>query len=128
MTLTFTTALWILLAAFFLPLVAAGVAKGGRRDYDNADPRGWENRLEGHRRRAVAAMNNTFEALPFFAAAVIVAHMTGAPQGRLDALAAAWLVLRLVYLGLYVGDRATARSLVWMACVVINVWIFVLGA
>jgi uncharacterized MAPEG superfamily protein len=128
MTMTFTTALWILLAAFFLPLVAAGVAKGGRRDYDNTDPRGWENRLEGHRRRAVAAMNNTFEALPFFAAAVIVAHQLGAPQGRLDALAAAWLVLRVVYLWLYVADKATARSIVWLGGIVVTVWIFVLGA
>jgi uncharacterized MAPEG superfamily protein len=123
-----TLAYWLLLAAFFLPLLAAGVAKAGRRDYDNADPRAWESKLTGHRARAVAAMNNTFEALPFFAAAVIVAHQLGAPQGRLDALAAAWIVLRLVYLGLYVSDRATARSLVWMAAVAVNVWIFVLGA
>ena len=32
----FTLAYWMLLAAFFLPLVAAGVAKAGRRDYDIA--------------------------------------------------------------------------------------------
>lgn len=124
----FTLAYWMLLAAFFLPLVAAGVAKAGRRDYDNADPRGWEERLDGHRRRAVAAMNNTYEALPFFAAAVIVAHQVGAPQARLDSLAIAWIVLRLVYLGAYVADKATWRSLVWLLAVVVNVWIFVLGA
>jgi uncharacterized MAPEG superfamily protein len=123
-----TLAYWLLLAAFFLPFVAAGVAKAGRRDYDNADPRGWESTLTGHRARAVAAMNNTFEALPFFAAAVIVAHQLGAPQGRLDALAATWIVLRVGYLGLYVSGRATARSLAWIAAVAVNVWIFVLGA
>jgi uncharacterized MAPEG superfamily protein len=123
-----TLAYWILLVAFFLPFVAAGVAKAGRRDYDNADPRGWESKLAGHRARAVAAMNNTFEALPFFAAAVTVAHQLGAPQGRLDALAAAWLVLRVVYLWLYVADKATARSIVWLGGIVVTVWIFVLGA
>jgi uncharacterized MAPEG superfamily protein len=123
-----TLAYWILLVAFFLPFVAAGVAKAGRRDYDNADPRGWESKLSGHRARAVAAMNNTFESLPFFAAAVIVAHQLGAPQGRLDALAAAWLVLRVVYLWLYVADKATARSIVWLGGIVVTVWIFVLGA
>jgi uncharacterized MAPEG superfamily protein len=122
-----TVAYWILLAAFFLPFVCAGIAKAGRRDYDNADPRQWEARLEGHRRRAVAAMNNTFEALPFFAAAVIVAHQTGAPQGRLDLLAAAWLALRVAYVALYVTDRASARSLVWVAALVLTVWIFLLG-
>ena len=123
-----TLAHGILLAAFFLPFVAAGIAKAGRRDYDNGDPRAWEAKLSGHRARAVAAMNNTFESLPFFAAAVIVAHQTGAPQGRLDALAAAWLALRVVYVGLYVADRATARSLVWFAGIVVTVWIFVLAA
>lgn len=123
-----TIAYWSLLAAFFLPVVAAGVAKAGRSDYDNADPRGWESRLDGYRRRAIAAMNNTYEALPFFAAAVIVAHQTGAAQARLDALAIAWLVLRLVYLAAYVADRATWRSLVWIMAVALNVWIFVLGA
>jgi uncharacterized MAPEG superfamily protein len=123
-----TIAYWILLCAFFLPFVAAGVAKGGRRDYDNADPRGWESRLDGYRRRAVAAMDNTFEALPFFAAAVIVAHQLDAPQARLDALAALWGVLRLAYLWLYVSDRATARSLAWIAALAVNAWIFVLGA
>jgi uncharacterized MAPEG superfamily protein len=123
-----TIAYWSLLAAFFLPVVAAGVAKAGRSDYDNADPRGWESRLDGYRRRAIAAMNNTYEALPFFAAAVIVAHQTGAAQARLDALAIAWLVLRGVYLAAYVADRATWRSLVWILALALNVWIFVLGA
>jgi uncharacterized MAPEG superfamily protein len=123
-----TLAYWILIVAFFLPFVAAGVAKAGRRDYDNSDPRAWESKLSGHRARAVAAMNNTFESLPFFAAAVIVAHQLGAPQGRLDALAAAWLVLRAVYLWLYVADKATARSIVWFGGIFVTVWIFVLGA
>jgi len=108
-------------------VVCAGIAKAGRRDYDNANPREWEKALGGYRSRAIAAMNNTFEALPFFAAAVIGAHLMGAPQDRLDLLAAIWLALRLVYIGLYVSDRASARSLVWMAGFAVTVWIFVLG-
>ena len=126
--MTLTLAYWILFVAFFLPFVAAGIAKAGRRDYDNTDPRAWERTLDGRRRRAVAAMNNTFEALPFFAAAVIIAHQLGAAQGRLDALAAAWLVLRVVYLVLYLADRASARSLVWIAGLAVNAGIFLLGA
>lgn len=125
--MTFTLAYWILFASFFLPYVCAGIAKAGRRDYDNTDPRGWETRLDGHRRRAVAAMDNTFEALPFFAAAVIVAHQLGAPQGWLDGLAAAWFGLRIAYVALYVGDRATPRSLVWIAALAVTGWIFLLG-
>ncbi len=123
-----TLAYWILLVAFFLPSICAGIAKAGRRDYDNANPREWEAKLAGHRARAVAAMNNTLEALPFFAAAVIVAHQMGAAQGRLDTLAIAWLVLRAAYIALYVGNKASIRSLVWMAGVAVTVWIFLLGA
>lgn len=125
--MTFTLAYWLLFVAFLLPYVCAGIAKAGRQDYDNAEPRRWESSLDGHRRRAVAAMDNTFEALPFFAAAVIVAHQLGADQGWLDGLAAAWFALRVVYVALYVGDRATARSLVWIAALAVSGWIFLLG-
>ena len=123
----FSLAYWVLFAAFFLPFVCAGIAKAGRRDYDNADPRGWETRLDGYRRRAVAAMDNTFEALPFFAAAVVVAHQLGADQWWLDSLAATWLALRIAYVALYVGDRAAPRSVVWIAALAVSAWIFLLG-
>ncbi len=126
--MTFTPAFWILLVAFFLPVLCAGIAKAGRKDYDNVNPRAWEGALEGHRQRAIAAMNNTFEALPFFAAAVIVAHLTQAPQAQLDLLAGVWLALRLVYVGLYVANLAALRSLVWLGAVVVTVWMFLLGA
>jgi len=122
-----TLAYWILIAAFFLPVICAGIAKAGRRDYDNASPREWEGRLDGYRARAVAAMNNTYEALPFFAASVIVAHQLQAPQDRLDLLACIWLALRLVYVGTYVGNLAALRSLVWMASVAVIIWIFLLA-
>jgi uncharacterized MAPEG superfamily protein len=126
--MTLTLAYWILLAAFFVPYVCAGIAKAGRRDYDNADPRRWATNLDGYRRRAVAAMENSFEAMPFFAAAVIVAHQLDAPQGRLDLLAATWLALRAAYVWLYVADRSSARTLVWVAALAVTVWIFLLGA
>jgi uncharacterized MAPEG superfamily protein len=126
--MTFTLAYGCLLAAFMLPFACAGIAKAGRRGYDNRDPRRWVAALQGYRGRAVAAEANTFEALPFFAAAVIIAHQLGAPQGRLDALASVYLVLRVGYVAAYVGDRATLRSLVWAAALAVNLWIFVLGA
>lgn len=126
--MTLTIAGWVLLASFFLPILAAGIAKAGRRDFDNAHPRDWEASLTGYRARAVAAMNNTYEALPFFAAAVIMAHLMKAPQGRLDTLAIVWFALRLIFLACYVGDRPSLRSLAWVAALAVTVWIFVLGA
>ena len=64
-----------------LPIVCAGIAKYGmfsksHRDggYDNNNPRAWLAKQTDWRARANAAQTNTFEALPFFFAAVIIAH------------------------------------------------------
>lgn len=125
-----TLAYWAVLVAALLPIVCAGIAKWGavgkaRRDggYDNHDPRAWLARQSGWRIRANGAQANSFEALPFFIGAVIIAHQAGAPQARLDLLAWAFVALRLLYIALYLGDRANARSLVWMAALALNVGI-----
>jgi uncharacterized MAPEG superfamily protein len=58
--------------------------------YDNHDPRAWMARQKDWRARANAAQANSFEALPFFIGAVIIAHQLGAAQARLDILAFVW--------------------------------------
>ncbi len=133
-TPTFTLAHWSLLAAALLPIVCAGVAKSGmmnvsRREggYDNHDPRGWLARQGDWRARANAAQANSFEALPFFLAAVIVAHQLEATQLSLDLLAVSFVLLRIAYIYLYIRDRAGLRSLVWIAGFVVNVAILFLG-
>ena len=35
-------------------------------------------------------------------------------RARIDGLAVAFVVLRVIYLGLYLADRANLRSLIWM--------------
>jgi uncharacterized MAPEG superfamily protein len=123
-----TVAYWAVLVAALLPIVCAGIAKWGafgrsRRDggYDNHDPRAWLARQSDWRARANGAQANSFEALPFFIGAVIIAHQSGAMQLRLDVLAFVWVVLRLTYILLYVADLATARSLVWMLALAANI-------
>lgn len=130
----FTVAYWCLLVAALLPIACAGVAKAGqfgksRRDggYDNENPREWLARQTDWRARANAAQANTFEALPFFMAAVIVAHQLGAHQGRLDILAFLFIVLRILYIMMYVGGMATVRSAVWATAFAVNVAILFLG-
>ncbi len=130
----FTIAYWSLLIAAILPMVCAGIAKSGmfktpRRDggYDNHDPRAWLARQTDWRGRANAAQANTFEALPFFFAAVIVAHTLGASQTMVDVLCFLWLLLRSLYIITYLGDMATARSGVWMGALVINIAILLVG-
>jgi uncharacterized MAPEG superfamily protein len=128
-----TIALFCILIAAVLPIVCAGIAKYGsfgipRKEggYDNIDPRGWLERQEGRRKWANNAQANSFEALPFFAAAVIVAHMLGHSGLVLNVLAAAFIVLRMLYIYLYVTAKQSMRSLVWILAFVVNVAIFLL--
>ncbi len=71
--------------------------------------------LQGWRARADAAHRNHFEAFPAFAAAVIIAQLKHTPQPTIDALAAGFIVARLVYTGCYLAGLASLRSLVWFA-------------
>jgi uncharacterized MAPEG superfamily protein len=123
-----TTAYWCVLIAGLLPYVATLTAKIGGEKFDNNDPREWLSRQAGHRRRANAAQLNSFEAFPLFAAAVVVAHLTNAPQARVDLLAIVFVVARLAYIGCYVAGLSTPRSLAWFAGIGSAVAIFVAGA
>jgi uncharacterized MAPEG superfamily protein len=122
-----TWALWCILIAGLLPFVATGVAKWGRADFDNHQPRQWETRLEGWRARAHSAQLNSFEAFPLFSAAVLTAHWVAGRQAEIDLLASVWVGLRILYLYCYLTDRATQRSLVWIAALLVVIAIFVLG-
>jgi len=106
---------WCILLAGLLPVLTVSVAKYGQRDFDNHEPRAWMDRLTGLRRRADYAHRNHFEAFPFFAAAVLVAQQSGAAQDRIDALAMAFIVIRVLYTLLYLRDLPGLRSLSWIA-------------
>lgn len=120
-----TLAYWCLLAAAVLPYVTAWIAKAGAfGPGDNRAPRDWAAHQGGWRARALAAQNNGFEGLPLFMAGVLAAHQLGATQARIDALALAYLLLRVVYVSLYIRDRSTLRSLVWVLGVGASVALF----
>jgi uncharacterized MAPEG superfamily protein len=131
---TFTLAYWCVLLAALLPIVCAGIAKWGMftkppnlGGFDNANPRAWLASQTDWRARANAAQANSFEALPFFMAAVVIAHQLGAHQGRLDLLAFLFVVLRLVYIMMYVADLPRVRTPVWAAAFAVNVAILLIG-
>ena len=116
-----TIAYWCVLFMGLFPYVAAGIAKKGFEGYDNGMPRQWLAKQTGFRARANAAQANLFESLPFFFAAVIIASIANAPQGRVDLLAIGFVTARIAYLICYVADWPTTRSIVWLAglaCVV----------
>ncbi len=134
MTPHFTVAYWCVLIAALLPIVCAGLAKWGtfktpRRDggYDNHNPRAWLASQTDWRARANAAQANSFEALPFFIGAVVIAHQLHAPQTRLDILAVLFVVTRMLYIFMYVADMANARSLAWTVALLLNIAILFSG-
>ena len=108
-------AYWCVLVAGMMPVLTIGVAKWGRRDYDNAAPRAWLDAQQGYRRRADYAHRNHFEAFPFFAAAVLIAEHLHADARNINLLAAAFVLARIVYTALYLADKATLRSVAWFA-------------
>jgi uncharacterized MAPEG superfamily protein len=79
------------------------------------------------REPANGAQGNSFEGLPFFIGAVIIAHHLGAPQVRLDILAFVYIVLRLVYIMMYVAGLPTVRSIAWTLAFAVNVGILFIG-
>jgi uncharacterized MAPEG superfamily protein len=130
----FTVAYWCILMMAILPIVCAGISKYGmfsvkRKDggYDNNNPRAWLNKQADWRARANAAQANTFEALPFFFAAVIIAHVLQAAQTRLDILAFTFVVLRIAYVVVYVADMANPRSAIWGLALLTNIAILFAG-
>ncbi|CAN7641870.1 MAPEG family protein [Acidovorax sp. LjRoot117] len=130
----FTVAYWCVLIAALLPLACSWLAKSGswgkprkHGGFDNHDPRAWMARQTDWRARANAAQANSFETLPFFIGAVIIAHLLGAGQTLLDMLAFLYVMLRVFYILMYVSDMPTVRSAVWAAALIVNIAILFVG-
>src|SRR6478752_349358 len=113
------TALICVLIAGLMPYLWTAVAKVLGPRYDNRNVREWQSRLTGMAQRAHAAHLNSFEAFPFFAAAVLAAMIAQADMQRVAMLSIAFVVARLVYGLVYLWGVAALRSLVWfvgLAC------------
>lgn len=80
-----TLALWCVFVATLLPYICFGIARNTARragtPRDGRNPRDFPNHLSGLPKRAWGAHLNSFESLPGFAAAVIVAGINdGQPE------------------------------------------------
>ena len=126
-----TIAFWCVLGATMIPFLFVGYAKMTPKfmegDY-NKNPREYEEGLDGARKRAYWAQLNGFEAFPPFAAAVIIAHIAGAPQDTINALALVFVACRLVYGVLYVANLDKLRSLAWSGGIGSVVGLFIVAA
>jgi len=111
-----TIAYWCVFISILLPTAYTGIAKFGGRGYqakDNLAPREFLERLKGFRKRANWVQMNTHESIPAFMAATIIAHQIGGDQNMIDALAVAYIVLRLIYGLLYMANMGIQRTVVW---------------
>lgn len=122
-----TLAYWMVLLAAVLPLAFAATAKAGGERYDNRRPREWLEARSGWRLRAHWAQQNSYEAFPPFAAAVIIAHQLEANQAWVDTLALLFIGFRILYGALYIADRHVLRSLAWTAGFACVVGLFILS-
>ena len=111
--------LWCLFIAALLVILSKAPAMramaGMQGGYDNQHPRAQQASLTGAGARGLAAHQNTIEAFPMFAAGVIVAEVFAAGSAVAAVLAVVFIVSRIAYIGLYVANIATIRSLVWAA-------------
>ena len=122
-----TQAVLPVLVAGLLPIVCAGIAKWGAKDYDNHQPRAWMAHQEGRRARADAAQQNSFEAFPFFAAGVALALWSNADAQEVALWGWAFVLMRVGYIYCYVVDRATWRSLFWLFGLIVVIRLYAMA-
>lgn len=107
--------IYLILIACLLPYVFTVIAKktAGFKGRDNQNPRDFLAKTTGLAARANAAQQNSFESLPLFIAAILMAEYMVVPQAVIMTFGIAYIVLRIVYGICYLANWATLRSIVW---------------
>jgi uncharacterized MAPEG superfamily protein len=108
-------AIYSMIAACLLPLFLTMIAKavGGFRLKDNQNPRAFLAQTHGLAARANAAQANSYETLPVFLAAVLMAEYMVVSQVVINQLAMFYVILRVLYSVAYLINWATLRSIFW---------------
>lgn len=97
----------------YLSKIIVGIAMFKAGGYDNHNPREQQKRLKGMGQRAVAAHQNSFEALLIFAIAVLAVLICQKITSHTEHLAITFIIARLIYHIAYLLDYATFRSIIW---------------
>ncbi len=121
-------AIWAMMAASILPFIFALLAKimGKFNLKDNADPRAALAKVTGRAARANAAQQNSFESLPIFLAAVLVAMLFFVPQTAINNLAVLYVLIRIAYGMAYILNLPTFRSILWALSIACCLMLFYL--
>lgn len=124
-----TTAYWCVFVAILLPYTWFGVAasRAGKLR-DQHYPRDFPRHLSGLPKRAWGAHLNSFESLPGFAVAVVIAHMAHGAQPYIDSLAVIWVLARVAYGVFYLTDKPILRSSVQFVSLACTLGLFIVAA
>lgn len=108
--------IYLLLIACLLPYAFTFIAKAaaGFKIKDNQNPREFLAQSTGLAARANAVQQNSFESLPLFIAAVLIAEYMVVPQYLVMTLGMAYIALRILYGICYLINWSTLRSIVWL--------------
>lgn len=116
----------LMVLAVLLPFVCAIIAKmvGGFRFADNAQPRAFLAKTEGLSARIHAAQLNSFEGLPIFLAAVLMALYAFVPVHIINQLAGVYIASRLLFIISYAMNLSMVRSVSWAIGIVACLLLF----
>ena len=120
-----------LLISVFLVFIPRGfVAREQAKQpegYDNATPRVQVTKLTDLGQRAQGAHLNSFESFTLFAPAVLACELRHVSVGSTAALSLTFVAVRALYLGLYLGNKPSARSPVWGLGMLTTLGLYVLA-
>lgn len=116
------------LAAYLLayaPKYLVTLALIREKNYDNQNPREQQAKLEGWKKRGVAAHQNGFESFAGFAAACILATIAHVDPFWINTLCLVHLGARSIYPIVYIAGLGWTRSAVWTVGLVCTIALFV---
>lgn len=120
--------IYLLLGACLLPYVFTIIAKfaGDFKVSDNKNPREFLAKTTGLAARANAVQQNSFESLPLFIAAILMAEYMVVQQTVIMTFGMAYIVFRIMYGICYLANWATLRSIVWLLSLLCPICLLIL--
>ena len=120
--------IYLILIACLLPYVFTIIAKkaAGFKARDNQNPREFFVNITGLAARAHAVQQNSFESLPLFIAAILMAEYMVVQQTVIMTFGMAYIVFRIMYGICYLANWATLRSIVWLLSLLCPICLLIL--
>jgi uncharacterized MAPEG superfamily protein len=113
-------------ALIYLPFLVVGYARV-KVGYDISAPRAMFDKLPPYAQRATWAHQNSFETFIIFAAAALMAYVTGQKSSVATGAAIAFVITRLLYSVFYIFNIPLARSLMFAIGSLSSATLFVLS-